>query len=112
MITLEDFTEAGPQDRHDPRVETLNRIGETPQFTVDIGKRKGRSAAIAPSTKEELLGRQVVVVANKPAMLMGRGMIGNDPCSEEDDTGSIFSCRMPRRLQEHHQIGSAKPLSP
>jgi len=88
MITLEDFKKL------DLRIGTIQEVEAIPgskkllKFTVDIGEKRTVVAGIAPFyKKEELLGRQVVVVANlKPAMLMGvesKGMI----LAAEDDTG-------------------------
>jgi methionyl-tRNA synthetase len=88
MITLEDFKKLDLRIGTIQGVETIAGSEKLLKFTVDIGEERTVVAGIAPFyKKEELLGRQVVVVANlKPAMLMGvesKGMI----LAAEDDTG-------------------------
>ncbi|MBP1742071.1 MAG: metG, partial [Deltaproteobacteria bacterium] len=88
MITLEDFRKLDLRIGTIQGVEAIAGSDKLLKFTVDIGEERTVVAGIAPFyKKEELLGRQVVVVANlKPAMLMGvesKGMI----LATEDDTG-------------------------
>ena len=88
MITLEDFKKLDLRIGTIQGVETIAGSEKLLKFTVDIGEERTVVAGIAPFyKKEELLGRQVVVVANlKPAMLMGvesKGMI----LAAGDETG-------------------------
>jgi methionyl-tRNA synthetase len=88
MITLEDFKKLDLRIGTIQGVETIAGSEKLLKFTVDIGEERTVVAGIAPFyKKEELLGRQVVVVANlKPAMLMGVGSKGMI-LAAEDDTG-------------------------
>ena len=88
MITLEDFRKLDLRIGTIQGVEAIAGSDKLLKFTVDIGEERTVVAGIAPFyKKEELLGRQVVVVANlKPAMLMGvesKGMI----LAAGDETG-------------------------
>jgi methionyl-tRNA synthetase len=88
MITLEDFNKLDLRIGTIQEVEAIAGSEKLLKFTVDIGEKRTVVAGIAPFyKKEDLLGRQVVVVANlKPAMLMGaesKGMI----LAAGDDTG-------------------------
>jgi len=88
MITLEDFKKLDLRIGTIQGVEAIAGSEKLLKFTVDIGEERTVVAGIAPFyKKEELLGRQVVVVANlKPAILMGvesKGMI----LAAGDDTG-------------------------
>ena len=88
MITLEDFKKLDLRIGTIQGMEAIAGSEKLLKFTVDIGEERTVVAGIAPFyKKEELLGRQVVVVANlKPAMLMGvesKGMI----LAAGDETG-------------------------
>jgi methionyl-tRNA synthetase len=88
MITLEDFKKLDLRIGTIHEVEPIAGSEKLLRFTVDLGEKRTIVAGIAPFYKrEELLGRQVVVVANlKPAILMGvesMGMI----LAAGDDTG-------------------------
>ena len=88
MITLEDFKKLDLRVGTIQEVEAIAGSEKLLKFTVDMGEKRTVVAGIAPFYKrEELLGRQVVVVANlKPVTLMGvesKGMI----LAAGDDTG-------------------------
>ena len=88
MITLEDFKKLDLRIGTIREVEPVAGSEKLLGITVDMGERRTIVAGIAPFYKrEELLGRQVVVVANlKPAILMdveSKGMI----LAAGDDTG-------------------------
>jgi methionyl-tRNA synthetase len=88
MITLEDFKKLDLRIGTIQEVEPIAGSEKLLRFTVDVGEKRTIVAGIAPFYKrEELPGRQVVVVANlKPAIFMGvesKGMI----LAAGDDTG-------------------------
>jgi methionyl-tRNA synthetase len=88
MITIEDFRKLDLRIGTIKKVEAVPGSGKLLKLTVDIGKERTVVAGIAALYKEEeLLGKQVVLLANlKPALLMGvesRGMV----LAAEDNSG-------------------------
>jgi methionyl-tRNA synthetase len=92
QITLDEFSKVDLRVATVVHVEKIPRAKKILKLEIDLGQKRTIVAGIAETyTPEDLLGKQVIVVANlKPAKLMGivsNGML----VAAVDDTGPTLA---------------------